>query len=39
MWCWWMRSEVMYTEAMLNAYRDGTPAQDIVDAIRIIFNK
>ncbi len=28
-----------YTEAMLNAYRDGTPTQDVVDAIRIIFNK
>lgn len=28
-----------YTEAMLGAYRDGTPTQDVVDAIRIIFNK
>ena len=36
---WWMRSEVMYTEAMLQAYRNGTPPQDVVDAIRIIFNK
>lgn len=28
-----------YTQAMLEAYKNGTPPQDVIDAIRMIFNK